>query len=112
LTPLQQRRSYVSREEQPTGRAKKIEQLLGRDAAPEDYLKRLNAKGQPWYLRSDYKSSDIQITPDGAVRGGTLLALIEHLTAHELSTSQFSGHVSLYEAILSHICSLQTTATS
>lgn len=38
---------------------------------------------QPWYLRPNYLATDILIEPDGSVRGGTVPALVERLTAHE-----------------------------
>jgi hypothetical protein len=37
----------------------------------------------PWYLRPNYDPSEIIIDPDGSVRGGTVPALVERLTAHE-----------------------------
>lgn len=40
----------------------------------------------PWFLRPDYGPNDLLIDPaDGSVKGGTLAALVERLTAHELS---------------------------
>ncbi|KAI0036552.1 ras guanine nucleotide exchange factor domain-containing protein [Vararia minispora EC-137] len=41
----------------------------------------------PWYLRPSYNPQDILIDPDGTVRGGTIPALVERLTAHEHGAS-------------------------
>lgn len=38
---------------------------------------------QPWFLRPNYDASEIVIEADGSVRGGTVAALVERLTAHE-----------------------------
>lgn len=43
----------------------------------------LTADTKPWYLRPNYDSADVLIDPDGTVRGGTVPALVERLTAHE-----------------------------
>lgn len=56
----------------------KLQRLLG-----DEYADKVAADLQPWYLRPDYSPSDIIIEPDGSVRGGTLPALVERLTAHE-----------------------------
>lgn len=56
--------------------------LLGSDA-PQHYLNLANAEAKPWYLRPTYDEKEILIDPDGTVRGGTITALIERLTAHE-----------------------------
>lgn len=45
--------------------------------------KTVPANLQPWYLRPNYSPSEIIIDPDGSVRGGTVPALVERLTAHE-----------------------------
>jgi son of sevenless-like protein len=55
-----------------------LQRLLG-----DEYVDKVAADLQPWYLRPDYSPSDILIEPDGSVRGGTLPALVERLTAHE-----------------------------
>jgi son of sevenless len=43
----------------------------------------IGADPQPWFLRPNYNEKDILIFPDGGVRGGTVPALVERLTAHE-----------------------------
>ncbi|TFK40718.1 ras guanine nucleotide exchange factor domain-containing protein [Crucibulum laeve] len=56
----------------------KLQRLLG-----EEYANKVAADLQPWYLQPSYSPSDILIDPDNSVRGGTVPALIERLTAHE-----------------------------
>ena len=65
------------------GAADKLLRVLG--DAPTHIIDKLNAKTKPWYLRPHYEDSEIQIDPDGKVRGGTVAALVERLTAHEHS---------------------------
>ncbi|KAF4617443.1 hypothetical protein D9613_005997 [Agrocybe pediades] len=61
----------------------KLAKILGKE-----YADKVAADLQPWYLRSNYSPSDIIIEVDGSVRGGTVPALVERLTAHEhLDTS-------------------------
>lgn len=60
----------------------KLQRLLGNDVY-DNYVNNCATDLQPWYLRPNYPPSDIIIEPDGSVRGGTLPALIERLTAHE-----------------------------
>jgi son of sevenless len=49
----------------------------------DEYADKVAADYQPWYLRPNYLATDILIEPDGSVRGGTVPALVERLTAHE-----------------------------
>ncbi|TFK74755.1 ras GEF [Pluteus cervinus] len=44
---------------------------------------------QPWYLEPNYDPAEIAIDPDKSVRGGTVPALVERLTAHEQGDSKF-----------------------
>jgi son of sevenless-like protein len=60
----------------------KLQRLLGDDVY-DTYVNKVATDLQPWYLRPNYSPSDIIIEPDGSVRGGSLPALIERLTAHE-----------------------------
>ncbi|CAA7261462.1 unnamed protein product [Cyclocybe aegerita] len=62
----------------------KLERLLGKE-----YADRVAADLQPWYLRPNYSPSDIIIESDG-VRGGTVPALVERLTAHEQADTTFT----------------------
>lgn len=59
-----------------------MRKLLG-DEAPQHYLNAVDADSKPWYLRPNYDQTEILIDPDGGVRGGTVPALVERLTAHE-----------------------------
>ena len=57
--------------------------ILGEEA-PQHYQDTVNADLKPWYLRPNYSTTDILIDyPEGIVRGGTVSALVERLTAHE-----------------------------
>ncbi|KAF9534536.1 ras guanine nucleotide exchange factor domain-containing protein [Crepidotus variabilis] len=62
----------------------KLHKLLG-----DEYADKVAADLQPWFLRPNYSPSDIVIEPDGAVRGGTITALVERLTAHEQADPYF-----------------------
>lgn len=68
----------------PSG-ANKLQRLLG-----DEYADKVAADLQPWYLRPNYSPSDIIIDADGSVRGGTVPALVERLTAHEQADTTFS----------------------
>ncbi|RXW21608.1 hypothetical protein EST38_g4250 [Candolleomyces aberdarensis] len=57
---------------------KNLEKWLG-----DEYADKVAADSRPWYLRPNYNPSDIIIEADGSVRGGTVTALVERLTAHE-----------------------------
>ena len=70
-----------SKPSRPSG-SKKLQRLLGDDVY-DNYVNTVATDLQPWYLRPNYSPSDIIIEPDGSVRGGTLSALVERLTAHE-----------------------------
>lgn len=41
----------------------------------------------PWYLQTNYDSAEILIDTDNTIKGGTVPALVERLTAHEFSGS-------------------------
>ncbi|KAG6845125.1 hypothetical protein H0H87_000552 [Tephrocybe sp. NHM501043] len=68
----------------PTG-SKKLEQLLG-----DEYANKVAADLKPWYLRPTYNPEDILIDPDNTVKGGTLPALVERLTAHDQVDPSFN----------------------
>ncbi|KAF8552770.1 ras GEF [Imleria badia] len=70
-------------------RPNKIKAFFG-DDAPSHYLNKLNAGAKPWYLRPRYNSDEVLIDPDGTVRGGTVPALVERLTAHEYADTNFT----------------------
>lgn len=78
LTSVPLAMSITSKRPPKTGRnadkAGKLRKLMG-DEIPESYL--------AWYLRPNYSQTEILIDPDGSVRGGTVPALVEQLTAHD-----------------------------
>ncbi|KAF9364825.1 hypothetical protein BGX34_000290 [Mortierella sp. NVP85] len=53
---------------------------------PDDVTARAS---QPWYLDYDYQRDDLILNAEGQVKGGTLPALIERLTLHDLLDSNF-----------------------
>ncbi|KAG6372794.1 ras GEF [Boletus reticuloceps] len=70
-------------------RPDKIRAFFG-DDAPTHYLNSLSAGAKPWYLRPNYNPEEVLIDPDGTVRGGTVPALVERLTAHEYADTNFA----------------------
>lgn len=70
------------------------------DDAPSHYLISLSAEKKPWYLRPHYDPEEVLIDPDGTVRGGTVPALVERLTAHE-----YAGKSSMFADTLARSCS-------
>lgn len=78
--------------------------MLGPDV-PEPYIDGLKAEAKPWYLRSDYRREDILINPDGGVRAGTLTALVERLTTHDIRGyyKNFCDAILLFSQILDPI---------
>ncbi|KAG5641546.1 hypothetical protein DXG03_004792 [Asterophora parasitica] len=62
----------------PTTGNKKLEQIFG-----DEYANKVAADLKPWYLRPNHNPAEILIEPDKTVKGGTLRALIERLTAHD-----------------------------
>jgi son of sevenless-like protein len=44
---------------------------------------KLDSNTTPWYLLSNYSETEILFEIDGSVKGGTVPALVEKLTAHE-----------------------------
>ncbi|KAH9933132.1 ras GEF [Epithele typhae] len=64
------------------GKGNKLMKILGPET-PQHYISQLNAEQKPWYLRPNYDPNEILIDPDGQVRAGTAMSLVERLTAHE-----------------------------
>lgn len=79
-------------------RPDKIKAFFG-DDAPSHYLITLGAEAKPWYLRPIYNPEEVLIDPDGTVRGGTVTALIERLTAHE-----YAGKPSIFTDVSRGSC--------
>ncbi|KAJ7644278.1 ras guanine nucleotide exchange factor domain-containing protein [Roridomyces roridus] len=80
---------FNSKKSRPAGNSK-LAKLLGSEyanslpAPPEP-----EAPPKPWYLQPSYSPTEIQIEPDGSIRGGTVPALVERLTAHEQGDPSF-----------------------
>jgi son of sevenless-like protein len=64
-----------------TVEAEKPREILEESVVP--YRQDTNTVLQPWYLLPNYSPTEILIDADGSVRGGTVPALVERLTAHE-----------------------------
>jgi son of sevenless-like protein len=61
-----------------------------------------NAEAKPWYLRPKYDPAEVLIDPDGTIRGGTVSALVERLTAHEsagMSATFMDAHEELTRGV-------------
>ncbi|KAF9116951.1 hypothetical protein BGX27_008099 [Mortierella sp. AM989] len=74
-----------SQSQKPDSRENKLKKMLGADA-PAPKPKPIE---QPWYLGHDYLPADISFNMEGHVRGGTLPALVERLTLHDVLDSNF-----------------------
>ncbi|KAF5345546.1 hypothetical protein D9758_012020 [Tetrapyrgos nigripes] len=62
-------------------KSNKWKKILGHEAPDE----------QPWFLRSTLTSAELLIdTDDKSVKGGTVAALVERLTAHDITDPNFS----------------------
>lgn len=73
------------------GGLSKIQQLMG-DLPPSVLASVDKGEDTPWFLRSDYTPQELVIdSSDGSVKGGTLPALVERLTAHEHSGAHFNA---------------------
>ncbi|KAJ1678464.1 hypothetical protein EV182_003997, partial [Spiromyces aspiralis] len=48
-----------------------------------------SAEKKPWYLQYDNPAQDLLLAVDGSVKGGTLPALVERLTAHDLYNTKY-----------------------
>ncbi|KAF5382528.1 hypothetical protein D9615_002804 [Tricholomella constricta] len=68
----------------PAG-SSKLTQILG-----AEYANKVAADLKPWYLRPNYNPAEILIEPDNTVKGGTLPALVERLTAHDHADTTFN----------------------
>jgi son of sevenless-like protein len=68
----------IKKPARPAG-SEKLISILG-----NEYADKVAAESQPWFLRSNYNPSEILIDEaDNCVRGGTVSALVEKLTAHD-----------------------------
>ncbi|KAG7443000.1 ras GEF [Guyanagaster necrorhizus] len=67
-----------------TQRKKDLKGLLG-----DEYKEAPEPPETPWYLLPKYDPEDILIDTDNSVRGGTVPALVERLTAHEQADRAF-----------------------
>jgi len=59
--------------------SEKLISILG-----NEYADKVAAESRPWFLRSSFNPSEILIDEaDNSVKGGTVSALVEKLTAHD-----------------------------
>ncbi|KNZ81297.1 Cell division control protein 25 [Termitomyces sp. J132] len=68
----------------PSNGSQNLEKLLD-----DEYAYKI-AAAKPWYLRPNYSTEEILIEPDNTVKGGTLRALVERLTAHDQIDPSFN----------------------
>ncbi|ORY03599.1 ras GEF [Basidiobolus meristosporus CBS 931.73] len=66
----------------------KLKKFFG-DDAPNTVVTKSASDERPWYLEYDYAPSDVVFNMEGQVKGGTLVALVERLTLHDLLDSTF-----------------------
>lgn len=66
----------------------KVKQITGDDVAEKIATARVTQAMLPWYLRTSYLDNELKMEFDGVVKAGTLAALVERLTAEQLSASR------------------------
>jgi son of sevenless-like protein len=64
-------------------------QLTGDDSAQAFHNARQAQANLPWYLKHRHSEEEIKLDFDGAVKAGTLPALVEHLVVDPLRESWF-----------------------
>ncbi|KAG6897763.1 hypothetical protein C0992_011432 [Termitomyces sp. T32_za158] len=62
----------------------------GNKSLGDEYGNEIALDSDPWYLRSNYNKKDFLIAHDNTVKGGTLPALVERLTAHDKVDTSFN----------------------
>ncbi|KAK9721912.1 hypothetical protein K7432_003034 [Basidiobolus ranarum] len=71
-----------------TKQKEKLKKFFG-DDAPNIVVKKSITEERTCYLEYDYAPNDIVFNMEGQVKGGTLMALVERLTLHDLLDSTF-----------------------
>ncbi|RIA92760.1 ras guanine nucleotide exchange factor domain-containing protein [Glomus cerebriforme] len=66
----------------------KVKKFFGEDVSP-NITPQKQKEVKPWFLNYDYDQSEMVFNMEGSVKGGTLNALIERLTMHDLLDSNF-----------------------
>lgn len=69
----------------------KVKQITGDDQAQALHEAKTVQASYPWYLRPIHGDDQIQLEYDGAIKAGTLPAIVERLTLEPLSAPCFSG---------------------
>jgi hypothetical protein len=71
----------------PKAKSNKLLQILGPGApsAPPEIPPPPEEKEKPWYLGPDSPPEELIIDSDKTVKGGTLKALVERLTSHDIA---------------------------
>ena len=76
--------SFAAPRPKPQGRQKDLSRLLG-----PGFSEPQPPPETPWYLLPNYNPEEILIDTDNSIKGGTVPALVERLTAHEFSGKCF-----------------------
>ncbi|KAK7056677.1 cell division cycle-related protein [Paramarasmius palmivorus] len=76
----------------PKGKSNKLLQILGPGApsAPPEIPPPPEEKEKPWYLGPDSPPEELILDSDKTVKGGTLKALVERLTSHDIADPNYS----------------------
>ncbi|CAG8459456.1 56_t:CDS:2, partial [Ambispora leptoticha] len=68
---------------------KKIRNFFGEDSIPTALQTSRQREDKPWFLGYDFQENDLIFNMEQSVKGGTLSALVERLTMHDLLDSNF-----------------------
>jgi hypothetical protein len=63
----------------------KLRQVTGENVAEKIATAKHAQARLPWYLRTSYQNDELNMEFDGVVKAGTVRALVERLTAEQLS---------------------------
>ncbi|CAG8741154.1 987_t:CDS:2, partial [Racocetra fulgida] len=72
----------------PRSESSKVTKFFGEDVQSINQT-RVQREDKPWFLKYDYEEAEIVFNMERHVKGGTLNALVERLTMHDLLDSSF-----------------------